>query len=152
MFLIILDWQNIANSFIFVAQKLGSMIRVTRIICLLLFFEEFLRHLGPSFRCWKFLHDKKQKQTLSKLFFLHIIRLASWGGPTNAPPCLLAFGAMLPHCLFGLLYVFHFLLSRWGTTTITTTMTLLHLMSRPNVCLFVVGRFGRTSTLCVNMK
>jgi hypothetical protein len=132
------------NSFIFVAQKLGSMMRVTRIICLLLFFEEFLRHLGPSFRCWNSC-TAKTKTNFVKTIILHTIPLASWGGPTNllSVPCF--------QIASWSLYVFHFLLSRWGTTT-TTTMTLLHLMSRPNVSLFVVGCFGHTSTLCVNMK
>lgn len=58
----------------------------------------------------------------------------------------LAFGATLPHCLLVFVCFPFSFFGRWGITT-TTTMTLLHLTSRPNVSI-CRGAFGSPQLLC----
>jgi hypothetical protein len=125
------------------AQNSGSTMWVT-IICLLIFFEEFLRDLGPSFRCWNSC-TAYNKQTNFVKTILHTIHLASGGGgPTNAPPRLL----LMPrfHIASWSLVCFPFsIVGRWGTTT-----TIYYDTSSPHVkteCVYMSWCLLVSSTL-----
>jgi hypothetical protein len=103
--------------------------------------EAFSRSIIPML---KFLHGKN-KQTNFVKTILHSIHLAS-GGPTNTHlhACFWCHASTLP---LGLRMFSIFFFGRWGTTT-TTTMTLLHLTSRPNMVYMSWGLLVTPQLLC----